>query len=221
MAVQIQDLDFSVDVLSALLWQHNEADVLRAILEAKQGWYETNQMQFWTDWYRDVFNIDTANEFGRRVWSIILNVPLVIATAPSSASKKGFGFSNKRKNFNHGNFKANASSTISLTVEQQRLVLKLRYYQLIARPTAIEFNEIMQRVLGDQGKVYLLDPLNMEYVVAVFNFQPGSQLQLILEEYDLLPRPAAVGMRYTVVNRKTFGFGQYRKNYNHGTFKPA
>jgi len=220
MSVQIQDLDFSVDVLSALLWQHNEADALRSILEAKQGWYETNQEDFWQNWYRDVFNLDTANEFGRRVWSIILNVPLVIASTPSPTTKKGFGFGPYRKNFNNGNFNSSGSSTIGLTAEQQRIVLKLRYYQLVSRPTVTEFNEVMNRVLGGTGRVYLLDSLDMNYAIAVFNYEPGSQLRFILDEYDLLPRPAAVGLRYVVAGRKSFGFGPYRKNFNNGNFNP-
>jgi Protein of unknown function (DUF2612) len=215
MSVQIQDFDFSVDILSALLWQHNEADALRAILEAKQSWYDTNQEQFWSDWYNDVFNLDTANEFGRRVWSIILNIPLVITATPSPSTKIGFGFSNKRKNFNHGNFNASGSSTISLTEEQQRLVLKLRYYQLVARPNVIERNEILKRLFGD---VYSLDPLTMGNIVIVFGYEPGSQLRLILEEYDLMLRPAAVGVSYVIATKTQFGFGEYRKNFNHGNF---
>ncbi len=38
----IQNFDYSVNLLQALLWQYNEAKNLQGILEAKQTWYDIN-----------------------------------------------------------------------------------------------------------------------------------------------------------------------------------
>jgi hypothetical protein len=97
-------------------------------------------------------------------------------------------------------------------------VLRLRYFQLVSRGTIPEINQFMKMLLGDQGQVYVLDPNDMTYVVYVFTFQPNPGLTFVLDTYDLLPRPAGVGVRRIVVTRPSFGFGEYNKNFKHGTF---
>src|ERR1700733_14966336 len=71
----IQQFDFSVNLLQAILWQYNDAINLQALLEAKDSWYFNNQTQFWNHWFNNVFNLATANDFGLAVWSIILGQP--------------------------------------------------------------------------------------------------------------------------------------------------
>lgn len=126
--------------------------------------------------------------------------------------------SNSNKNFNHGNFGSKSSTVVGLTLDQKRILLRLRYFKLVSRCTIPEINRIMKTVLGDQGSVYVLDAGDMEFVTYVFGFQPNSALEFVLQNFDVLPRPAAVGVRYIVSTRKTFGFGPYFKNFNNGTF---
>ena len=64
---KIQDFTFSANLLESLLWQYNEAETLQSILQQKQDWYDLNFSQFWDDWYNDVFNLQTANNFGLSV----------------------------------------------------------------------------------------------------------------------------------------------------------
>lgn len=209
----VQQFDASVDVLSALLWQQNNATTLQTILQLKQTWYQTNQQNFWDNWYRDVFDLRTANGFGRRVWSVILGVPLSATLNPTTPGKPTWGFSNKRKNFNRGNFSSKTSQSAGLTAEQERLVLQLRYFQLICRPTVPEINRFLKYAFRDEGNVYVLDPLDMTFAVYIFNFNPGSQLAFVIENFDLLPRPSTVGVKYQVLTRKAFGFSRLRKNF--------
>ena len=68
----IQEFDFSVDLLRALLWQYEDATGLQALLRQKSEWYTVNQTAFWSNWERDVFDLTTANDFGCAVWGIIL-----------------------------------------------------------------------------------------------------------------------------------------------------
>jgi hypothetical protein len=74
MALQ-QSFDFSVNLLQALIWRYNKVERLLALLQSKQDWFDTNQEGFWSDWFNNVFNLDTANEFGCNVWAIILGIP--------------------------------------------------------------------------------------------------------------------------------------------------
>jgi hypothetical protein len=85
-------------------------------------------------------------------------------------------------------------------------------------PSVTAINAGLKRILGSYGGVYVLDGLNMTYVTYVFGFQPDSALSFVLNNYDVMPRPAAVGVRYVIATRATFGFGQYNKNFNNGTF---
>jgi hypothetical protein len=357
MSTSIEEFDFSVDVLSALLWRHNEANVLQSLLQSKQNWYQQNHTQFWTDWCTNVFNLDTANEFGLSVWAQILGVPLQLIVPANTGPQFGFDFpelitdradtggtwghagtvtitsgqadpnggtkavllnltgntggakvsmspiasgipagtvtlsfqaklisgtqgtlasdingstlgnwpalstsawttvtltatlgaaqtlfnllsstsstcqvavfnpqlkantaiTNGRMNFNQGNFGVSQAG-VGLTIDQKRILLKLQYYKLISRCTVPEINARIKAILGQYGSVYVLDGNNMRYVTYVFGFQPNSALQFILENFDVLPRPAGVGVKYIVSTRPAFGFGSSNQNFNNGTF---
>lgn len=214
--MRVYDFDFSVDTLSALLWQYNESENIQKLAQLKQVWYDTNQTDFWDSWIRDVFDLRTANDFGLAIWSIILKAPMVANIPPTN--KKNWGFGQYNKNFNNGNFGQVGSKSKFLTTEQKRLILRLRYFQLISRCTVPEINRMLKSLFGDIGKVYVQDTNTMEYIVYVFSFVPTSDIQFVLDNFDVLPRPAAVGMRTVVFTRPAFGFGKYNKNFNNGTF---
>jgi hypothetical protein len=213
--MRIQEIDYNVNLLQALLWQYNEALRLQSLLEQKQEWYNTEYSEFWENWYRDVFDLRTANDFGLSVWAIILNIPLTITTN-LTPSANIWGFGSFRKNFNRGNF-APSTSGIKLTLAQKRLVLQLRYFQLVTRGAIPEINRFLNYVFADYGKVYAQDGLDMT-MNYVFTFQPPAQLRFVLESFDVLPRPAAVEVNYVVLIRETFGFGPFHKNFNRGNF---
>ena len=212
---RIREFDFSVDLLQNILWQYDATHNLRGLVEQKEAWYTANQTVFWEDWVTDVFDLNTANDFGLSVWAVILGVPLVVVPDPDPG-KIAFGFGIERANFNNGNFAPTADG-FGLTTEQKRLVLKLRYFQLITRGAAPEVNAFMNYVFGP-GEVYVADGLSMQ-IRYVFASEVPAALQLIFDNYDLLPRPAAVGVR--VVSNDPlagFGFGAYRKNFENGNF---
>ena len=214
--MKIQEFFYDINVAVSLLWQYNEADALQEIVNGKQAWINTNQSQFWSDWYRDVFNLQTANDFGLSVWSIILNMPLFIELSPDLPSKPIWGFGPYRKNFNRGVF-ATVQNSLVLTTEEKRIVLQLRYWSFVNRGDAFDTNFFLNFVFKDYGKVWMDDGLDMTITYA-FDFLPPKNLFTALKEYDLLPRPAAVGIRYINTTRKTWGFGSNRKNFNNGTF---
>jgi len=220
--VKIQELDFSVDLLRNLLWQYNEAESLQGLIESKEAWYIRTHTQFWTDWVRDVFDLQTANDFGLSVWAIILAIPLVVTPDPDPPNKPiwGFGSGNTRVNFNNGNF-ATTSGSFGLTTEQKRLVLRLRYFQLVTRGAVPEINAFMARLFSDQGSVYVSDAGGMK-ARYIFGFVPDAALELVLQSFDLLPRPEGVGVDYAIVGEADgWGFGRYRVNFNNGNFSHA
>lgn len=187
-------------------------------MRAKQEWYEANQTEFWGNWVRDVFDLRTANDFGCQVWAVILGVKLSITNNPTNPDKPTWGFGPYGQNFGNGNFGQQGSSTVSLTVEQQRLVLRLRYFQLITRCTSPEINRFMSAAFADYGPVYVQDHNDMSEITYVFGFPLGSQLRYILEHYDVLPRPATIGIGYINVTRPVWGFGDFNENFFDSNF---
>jgi hypothetical protein len=213
--MRIQEFDFSVNLMQAILWQYNSAERLQSLLEQKDNWYLNNQTEFWQNWYEDVFNLQTANDFGLTVWAIILGLPLTI-TSVEPVDRDLFGFGAFRFNFTRGNF-APSSSGINLTTVQKRLVLKLRYFQLVTRGAIPEINKFLAFAFKDFGKVYALDGYNMT-MNYVFTFAPPSSLLFVLRQFDVLPRPAAVGVNFVITTLPAWGFGVYRRNFNRGNF---
>jgi len=216
---QIQAFDYSLNLLKAMLWQYNDAARLEALIQQKQDWYDAEYSGFWSEWVRDVFDLRTANDFGLAVWAIILDLPLAVAATPDDPGKPLWGFGQYFEGFENGNF-ASLSGT-ALTVEQKRIVLRLRYFQLFTRGTVPEVNAFLAQLFPTQGPAYVVDGLNME-IQYVFQFALPSALVLILDEYDLLPRPAGVKVGYVATSEVLgWGFGQYHQNFNNGNFNNA
>lgn len=221
MTATIQDYQPSVDLLRALLWQYNDAAALQSLLQSKQDWYNTNQAGFWSNWVRDVFDLRTANDFGCAVWSIILDQPLTAEIGASPDTQKAWGFGSFNYNFGRGNFVSRTPSSARLTTEQKRTVLRLRYFQLVSRGTVPEINQFLADLFADQGGSYVLDSLDMSFAVFVLGFRPSSALMLVLREFDLLPRPAGVGVKIIANDRAAWGFGAFRRNFDNGNFGGA
>lgn len=211
--MNIKQFDLSVDLLRVILWHYNDAEKLQALLQQKQDWYNINQTEFWQNWYKDVFDLRTANDFGLAVWAIILEVPLIAEVAPSDENQPAFGFESNYQNFENGNFVSKTSSSITLTTAQKRMVLQLRYFQLVSNGTVPEINQFLKTLFGD---AYVIDSYDMNYAIYIFNTEIDSNTQFILEQFDLLPRPAAVGFRTRFARKDLFGFEEYYQNFENG-----
>jgi hypothetical protein len=191
----IQDIDTNANLLRAILWQYEGAPKLRQIVDAEQAYFDGAQVQFWSDWLRDVFDFNTANDFGLAVWARILDINLGV-DAPASGDEAKFGFGTNNENFGAGNFGRAKAGDIGLTTAQKRLVIRLRYAQITKRPTLSNINETLSTVFADFGGVaYAVDNRDMT-IEYLFAFTLPSSLKLVLEQYDLLLRPA--GVAYTV-----------------------
>lgn len=213
--------DASANLTDVLLWSDNKAEKLTKYIELKQQWYKDNVISFSEDWRVNVFNIDTANEFGVSVWARILGIELSLNLG-TSETKPVIGFkvegdTQPFENFNNGNFTSRTGFHVGLTLELARLVVKLRYLKLIARPTVPYINRMLNIAFG-KGNVYVLDDLRMEFVTYVFNREPGQLLRLLVEYFDLLPRPSCVGIRLIVDREGVFGFGEFNDNFEYSNF---
>jgi len=195
MAETIQPIDYSVNLLAAVLWQYDNATNLQAILRERQAWYTENQEKFWTDWKADVFDLSTANSFGLAVWSIILGMPIYIM-APSGTGET-WGFGEFHVNFNRGNFGAGSNATIQLSTEDARTLLRLRAFQIQSAGCVPEINRELAYIFAAERPApnipaaFVIDNQDMTCSY-IFNFELSSSLQYVMRYFDVLPRPAGV-----------------------------
>lgn len=181
-------------MLQALLWQHNNAPVLNSLMASKQTWYDENHTAFWNDWYTDVFDLRTCNLFGMCVWAIILGIPLSIILDPDHTTRQAFGFKPYGRNFNHANFATIQQVVTKLTLEEQRIVLQLRYFQLISNGAVPATNRFLARIFVNFGPAFIRDHLDMT-ITYKFQFALSSGLRFVLSNYDLLPRDTGVSVK--------------------------
>ena len=225
--MNIQLFNFSVDLFQAILWQYNDATRFLTLVREKQQWVNTNSQDFWINWYNNVFNLLTANAFGISVWSYILNVPLYINAPVDPDDKPVFGFNqydptfptllNTYLNFGNSNF-STKGQILALTIEEQRFLLRLRYFQLTTRGDVTDVNKFLNYLvttssIGFTGRLYMLDGLNMTitYVFTTADFP--SDLLEVIQILDLLPRPAGVGIKYHINYGKQFGFNAFSPSF--------
>lgn len=191
MPKQIPEIESSVDLLQNIIWQYDGAKSLKTLLAQKEQWYNQQHTEFWNNWFHDVFDLRTANDFGLSIWARILGINLFVSQYPD----------------------------VLLSTEQKRFVCRLRYYQLITRCTIPEVNGMLKNLFTtEKGKAYALDPNDMSHILYVFTYQPDDALAFILLKYDLLPRPATVGIGFRVIRYRPFGFGPHNHNFANASF---
>lgn len=213
----IQQFDFSVDLLRAILWQYNDAVNLQTLLEEKDAWYAENQQGFWENWFTDVFDLATANDFGLNVWSIILGQPIYINNGPQPQDGI-FGLGPYNQNLTNGNFGSQNGYTYQFSTPIARVLLQLRYFQLTSAGTVPEINRMLKYIFGQNyGEAFIIDELDMtgRYL---FNFTIPSEMLLMFNSFDILPRPAGVKIIIQQESVVAFGLGPYNGNLENSNF---
>jgi hypothetical protein len=233
--MNIEKFDYTVNLSPALLWQYNNAEVLTSLLGQKNAWYTAEHSEFWDNFQTNIFGVlNVPNEFlnyeqhqfGLVVWSIILNVALEFAVPTPPPTSPIFGFNwqagwQQNLNYFYANFDPDFYP-FTLTLSQQQLILKLKYFTLTMRPNAPAINKFLNQVFQgvdgfNGGLIYLLDPGTM-IITYVFSIGISPTLKRILTQYDALPRPAGVGVLFLENTAEIFGFGPFQQNFGHGCY---
>lgn len=209
-----------IDLKNCIDWQRSNAEKFKCLVEKKDQWYQKNHCDFWNSYYHDTFNLDTANDFGLSVWSVILNEQVYGVVKPSDKISWGFGVN--KANFNNGNFGVNSDTGYNFTIEQARILLKMKAFTLhmsgkVHGVGVIGINESLQKILGT-GKMSCIDNRDMTFTYIVYD-DALSGLSTELYKRDLLPRPVGIDIKLVIRgNVKQWGFGPNRSNFNNGNF---
>lgn len=73
--MRIFNKDFIIDLQKTILWQYDKAQSLRSLINQKQSWYKRNVTDFILNFFKNIFNLKTATDFGLSVWGKLLNFP--------------------------------------------------------------------------------------------------------------------------------------------------
>lgn len=212
----------SINLLTALDWQRSNAENFKAFIQSKQDWYRENFCEPYNSWFDDVFNIDTANDFGLSVWSIILNEPVFGELEPAPVDYPAFGFGSHNKNFGNGNFSPGANGgTYSFSTEEKRILLKLKAYILhMGGPVSggsSSINQSLFRLFGGK-KLTCIDNRDMTFTYLLYE-QSLSGFIIELYNRDLLPRPAGIDISLVLnAGVQSWGFGSPHSNFGNGNF---
>lgn len=166
------------DLTKHIFWQYNNAPNFNSLVNAKQEWFNTNQVTFWENWVNDVLNILTANDYGLSIWGILLGVPRTYIVN---------------------------SENMSLSTEQYRTVILARLRLLKMRGTVPEINALLKFLFGKYGKAYVTDNFDMT-ITYHFNFVLSDLQLAVLQNITLLPRPAGVKAIIVSSDGMVFGF---------------
>jgi len=201
--MKVANFDFSCDLSPVVLWQYNDAERLKSIVENQQVFMDENVRDFFTDFNRDILNIETANTFGLGVWGALLQVPRPV-----------YDDEGVQKEF---------------TDEQYRLLLRARIYLLTFDGSARALNEFFHILFPDLI-VTVKDNGNMTVDISVLNGIDPEIAVLFESPYAdiFLPRPSGVQYNmqttptdYTKVltfEGQTDEYGNPGGNFNNGTF---
>jgi hypothetical protein len=211
-----------LDLKESIDWQRSNASLFKSLIAHKDHWYQENHCDGWNSYFDDVFNLETANEFGLSVWSIILDESAFGVIQASPPDYPAWGFGEFRKNFGNGNFGTNSDSGYNFTVEQIRIMLRLKAFILhmngsVHGENVIGINESLVRIFGE-NKVSCIDNRDMSFTYILYD-NSLSGLAIELYNRDLLPRPVGIDIN-VVINGgiKQWGFGSNRANFGNGNF---
>lgn len=211
------------NLLKAIDWQRGNAPNLIKMISLKNDWHNKNCADFWVKWEKIAFNLQTANDFGLAIWSILLDVPLYRVEKASSKDYPAFGFGYKEagkgaKPFNLGGFGRNSDASVDLTTEQKRIALKLKALAIYGNCSTKYTNKALAEIFG-KGVLWCIDNLDMSISystkdLAIKNF--ADQLLIL----NLLPKPCGVEIKSVhYMEPNIFGYGDQFKQFEKGVFK--
>ena len=170
---KVYNRDFIIDLQKTILWQYDKAQSLRSLINQKQIWYKKNVTDFILDFYKNIFDLDTATDFGLNIWGKILNCD---------------------RNINY------ATGTVHyLTTEEYRFLLKAQMLRFKCNGTVPEINDFLYKLFDDEAhQCYVQDNYNMTLTYVIRKDLSDKQwlidwLTDPTQTYlDWLPRPAGV-----------------------------
>lgn len=187
--MQIFNKDWIINLAKSILWQYDKAEKLKTLIYQKQAWYKKNVTDFIMDFFNNIFNIRTANDFGLSIWGKLLN-------------------------FNRQVVNRNDGTIINLSTEQYRFLLLGQILKFKMNCTVPEINKYLSLIFNDtENKCYVIDnyDMSMQYIIEA---PISDEIQVLIDNVDFLPRPAGVQININQTLSYTVEINVYDGNGN-------
>lgn len=154
--------------------------------------------------FKSAIDLRTASGDVLEMWGRLLNFSRYIPTTQDNAHLfNNFDFYSK--SFIKLKFPDKSdTSYFALSDDAYRLVLQLLWSSRNIQANLYEVSQLATEIF--KVEVVVGDSMNMSYVTYYFRDEIPQWLGYILENYQILPRPACVGSRYVSAVYKLFGF---------------
>jgi hypothetical protein len=177
--------------------QYATSPRLTALLQAINSWIDPNN--FYEDFWNDVWNIDTATEYGLQVWGRIVNIPQTLTLEDFQTF--GFGEAGDRVGFGQGPFGDDSGAltlNFTLTPDVYRSLILAKAAFNITDGSIPAINSILMNILfPGRGNAYVTDGGNG--IPESFGFgEAGDRVGFGLGPFgdDLPPRPNNMTLTY-------------------------
>ena len=210
------------NVEQTVISQFSPGPTISQLIENMNAWLDptADLLAF----YNNVWNIDTALDFGLNIWGRIVGVSRVIPipgdngafgfdNSDTPADWQNFGSANASESTAGGPFYAGEASTGSYTLgtDAYRTLILTKALANISATTAPALNALIQNLFPGRGRAYTIDNRNMT-MTYVFNFQLSTIEYAILAYSGVLPAPGGVGTNILVQPTGFFGFKEAGPN---------
>lgn len=140
--------------------------------------------------YDLAFNVSTAKGIWLDVWGRIVGQSRFLRM---NVEQENFGFEEGQLYpFDEGTFYVAEGATMNYRLEDNsyRLLIMMKAFANLNKPTIPNLNMMLMTLFGDRGKVYVVDLGDMEIRI-VFQF-PLTQYEIAVLESGVVPHPGGV-----------------------------
>lgn len=191
------DGTYTLDATATLLSQYANSPVITSLVDYCNQWIDPNADL--DAFYNYVWNVQTAQGFGLDIWGKIVNVPRQIVIQPLPDY---IGFEEALSGsypFNQEPFYGGSRSgdVYNLTDDSYRVLIMTKALANISSFTAPSMNALLSFMFTGRGDCHVeeLGGMSIKYV---FNFSLKPWEASVIQQPDLMPRPAGVNITIVV-----------------------
>lgn len=193
MSVDIGTINFTINNNLCYLWQYDNAENLKNLMQLKDVFLTENVTNFWSDYFQNIFDIKTANSFGLNLWGETLGV--------------------KRPNYTNDN-----NEIVPFSDEMYRKLLLACILKYNLNGSVASIIDYLSFFFSRQNVLFIN---NYDMTVKIL-FYSGitTDEEAVLNSGHFIPLPTGVKVDYEVIPlNNTFGFdGSGLTGFDTGTF---
>lgn len=183
------------DVWTTILSQYANSAIITQLC-VNMGQY-VDQTKNFSDFFDNIWNVDTAFGYGLDVWGRIVGVSRIVQLPSSPTAFLGFEESADplRTPFGQAPFFGGQSLTTNFALADGpfRTLILAKALANICDGSIPAINQLLRNLFPNRGNCYIADGLNLS-MVYTFNFVLSLVEVAIVQTSGVLPRPAGVSV---------------------------